>query len=126
MKTKVVSQLDVEGYYVGPTIADESPLEPDVFLFPGGAVDLTPPSALAEGKRYKPVDGGWVAEDIPVTEPDTVVELTPEQLQVQANAEARRYLLSTDWYVIRKSETGAAIPQDILDARQAARTLVIE
>lgn len=52
--------------------------------------------------------------------------LTPEEIQAQANAEARAYLNSTDWYVVRFAETGAAIPQDILDARKAARNSVIE
>ena len=51
---------------------------------------------------------------------------TPEQLQQQTNAQARAYLTSTDWYVIRLQEKGTPIPQEILDARQAARDSVIE
>lgn len=51
---------------------------------------------------------------------------TPEQLQQQTNTQARAYLASTDWYVIRLQENGTPIPQDILDARQAARDSVIE
>lgn len=51
--------------------------------------------------------------------------LTQEQIQAQANAEARAYLSSTDWYVVRFAETGVAIPQDILDARQAARDSIV-
>lgn len=34
------------------------------------------------------------------------------------------YLRSTDWYVIRKEETGVAIPQDILDERERARQAI--
>lgn len=52
--------------------------------------------------------------------------LTPEQLQEQINFEARAYLNSTDWYVVRFAETGVAIPQDILDARQAARDNIVD
>lgn len=40
---KIVSQLDPEGVFVGTTEADESPLEPGVWLIPGGCVDATPP-----------------------------------------------------------------------------------
>lgn len=42
---------------------------------------------------------------------------TKEQLA----AEARAYLASTDWYVVRRSETGEPIPQDVMDKRAAAR-----
>ena len=52
-------------------------------------------------------------------------EPTPEQLQSQKNAEARAYLLSTDWYVVRFSETGVAIPAEIIEARKLAREVVV-
>jgi hypothetical protein len=48
-----------------------------------------------------------------------------QQEQKRINAESREYLKSTDWYVVRQQETGVAIPQDILDARQAARERII-
>ncbi len=51
---------------------------------------------------------------------------TPEQLQLTKNAEARAYLASTDWYVVRLQETGTPIPADISAARQAARDSVVE
>lgn len=59
---KIVSQLDEDGCYCCPTIAEESPLEPGVFLIPGGAVDMTPPN-LEPGKAYKlnSEGSGWVA-----------------------------------------------------------------
>ena len=50
---------------------------------------------------------------------------TEEQIQEQKNAEARQYLLSTDWYVIRLQETGEEIPQEILDLRQQARDSIV-
>lgn len=37
---------------------------------------------------------------------------------------ARDYLTATDWYVIRKLETGKEIPADVLEKRQAARDRV--
>jgi len=42
-------------------------------------------------------------------------------LQSQANATAQAYLASTDWMVIRQQETGVAVPQEVADARAAAR-----
>ena len=51
---------------------------------------------------------------------------TAEELQAQKNAEARAYLASTDWYVVRKAETGTEIPVDVLEKRQAARDSVVE
>lgn len=52
--------------------------------------------------------------------------LTGEQLQSQINAEARAYLVSTDWYVIRLQETGEAVPDEVLAERAAARVRVVE
>lgn len=67
MTHKIVSQLDADGYFVCPTVADESPLEPGVFHIPGGAVDVEPP-AVPEGKLARFVDGEFVLEDAPVAE----------------------------------------------------------
>lgn len=74
---KTVIQLDHDGYYSGTTIADESPLEPNVFLMPAGTIDASIPS-IPDGKRAK-WNGSWIFEDIPEPEPDPipeVVELT--------------------------------------------------
>ena len=65
---KQVYQLDHEGYFVGLTVADESPLEKGVYLLPAGAVDTTPPT-VPEGKKAK-WNGSWVYEDIPKPEPE--------------------------------------------------------
>ena len=46
--------------------------------------------------------------------------------QREINQENLAYLASTDWYVIRKADTGTAVPTDILDARAAARLLIEE
>lgn len=39
----IVYQTNKSGIYVGPVEADESPLEPGVWLIPGGAVEIAPP-----------------------------------------------------------------------------------
>ena len=46
---------------------------------------------------------------------------TEAQLQEQANAEARAYLQSTDWYVSRFTETGKEIPEEVKTKRDEAR-----
>lgn len=39
-------------------------------------------------------------------------------------AQAKDVLQSTDWYVVRRAETGAPIPQDVIEARDAARAQI--
>lgn len=45
MSTKTVYQTDQLGIYTGTTQADASPLEADVWLIPGGCVEVPPPTA---------------------------------------------------------------------------------
>jgi hypothetical protein len=84
--TKQVSQLDTGGYFVCLTVADESPLEPGVFLMPAGTVDAPPPE-IPEGQRAKWADG-WVFEDIP--QPDTAPE-APATILTYAQKRAVEY-----------------------------------
>jgi hypothetical protein len=44
MSTKPVPQLDSAGLFAGMTVADESPMEPGVWLLPAGALDVSPPA----------------------------------------------------------------------------------
>lgn len=52
--------------------------------------------------------------------------LTPEGMQKTKNKKSKAYLAETDWYVVRKVETGVEIPQQILDARAEARLSIVE
>ena len=61
-----------------------------------------------------------IAADI-VPIPQSVIDA---QIIEQDNNEARGFLQSTDWYVIRNQETGAAIPVDVVAARASARNKV--
>ena len=89
---KQVVQLDFDGYFIGTTIADESPLEPGVFLLPAGTVD-TPPPIVPEGKRAKWI-GEWLIEDIPLPpEP----ELEPEPELTYAEKRAMEYPPMADY-----------------------------
>ncbi|MEY3766920.1 MAG: hypothetical protein RLZ03_1880 [Pseudomonadota bacterium] len=78
---KNVSQLDADGYFVGVTVADESPLEPGVFLIPAGAVDAEPP-AIPEGQRAR-WNNGWALEAIPQPDPEPDPEPEPPRVPSQ-------------------------------------------
>lgn len=95
---KIVSQLNAAGYFVGPAQADASPLEPGVFLIPGGCVDQTPPD-IPQGTRARWAEGAWQFEPLSL-EPDP--EPVPEVLSLadfdkaltrhlDATAQSRRY-----------------------------------
>lgn len=62
MDTKIVYQTDHLGIYTGKTVADRSPLEPDVWLIPGGCVEVAPPAvpekkaARWDGRKWQLVD----------------------------------------------------------------------
>lgn len=49
---KIVFQTDERGFLVGETAADESPLEPGVWLIPRGAVAQPPPEPRAGQRPY--------------------------------------------------------------------------
>jgi hypothetical protein len=46
-----------------------------------------------------------------------------DQWVLQIKQTAGSILASTDWYIIRASETGVDVPQSVLDKRSAIRTL---
>lgn len=77
---------------------------------------LYPQVVRTVGNDAFDADGNKVDYDLQAVE--------TEAAQQQLNQESLVYLSSTDWYVIRQQETGVAIPQDILDARQAAREAI--
>jgi hypothetical protein len=46
--------------------------------------------------------------------------------QAEINKEARDYLASTDWHIIKHTETGYQVPQDIVNERAAARLRIVD
>ena len=56
-------------------------------------------------------------------------EFTDAEIAINAqaviNATSRSYLVSTDWYVIRHTESGVEVPSEVTTARESARTSVI-
>lgn len=58
--TKNVVQLDADGYFMGMTVADESPLEPGRFVLPALAQDIAPPPRLCkEMEAVRWMGGIW-------------------------------------------------------------------
>lgn len=111
MNQKIVSQLDHEGYFTNPTIADESPLEPGVFLLPAGAVDFPPP-AVPAGKRALWNGSGFVFEAIP--QPEPLPEPTPEQIaEAVRNARQIAYMKEAD-PIFFMSQRGEATQEEWL------------
>ena len=85
MKTKMVYQTNQLGLYVGQAEAEESPLEPGVFLIPGGCVETAPPkipaykAACWSNGKWSLVDyfDGLIVYSITTGEPQTITGLGP-------------------------------------------------
>lgn len=86
MNTKTVYQTNHLGLYVGPALADESPLEPGVFMIPAGCVEQPPPSDIPEfkaahwnGEAWQLVDyfEGLVVYNTTTREPLTLTGVGP-------------------------------------------------
>lgn len=88
---------------------------------------IVPISAAIEKVEYE----GEVPRDIQLalfngikfySKPDNICALIKQE---QINAEAKRVLEQTDWYVIRQIETGKQLPNEIKEARYHARQLIL-
>ena len=95
---KQVIQLDENGYFAGITTADESPLEPGVFLIPAGAIEAIIPS-IPEGKLAK-WNGEWLFENIIV--PESIIEPIPteQEIKILRINELKQFLASTDYKIL--------------------------
>jgi hypothetical protein len=71
---KIYNYSALDGEYIGESNADESPLEPGVFLIPANATTIVPP-AEQDGKTINFENGAWVLKDIP--EPEEEPEPEP-------------------------------------------------
>ena len=59
MTHKNVFQMDPAGMLLGTTIADPSPLEPDVWLIPAGCVEVPPPPTSPDDKWPRWNGSAW-------------------------------------------------------------------
>ena len=53
-----------------------------------------------------------------------IVNISAEIALKQAQFEARKYLADTDWYIIRKMDSGVDVPSEIISQRAAAREIL--
>lgn len=86
----LVYQYNPDGYYIGVDEADESPLEPGVFLVPASSTPEPPPEPQ-DGKIQRWNGSEWVLEDLPEIPPPPPA--TPEQVRAQRNG----LLQVSDW-----------------------------
>ncbi len=72
MNQITVFQADEAGYFIGTTLADESPEEPGIYLIPRWAFEDAPKSPVPDGSRWRrSIDGlRWVLEKQSVSEPE--------------------------------------------------------
>lgn len=65
--------------------------------------------------------------------PPHLLNISNEQLSIIMENDRRRetnkknlqYLAETDWYLVRKNETGKEIPEEVLTKRQEARDAIL-
>lgn len=113
---KTVIQLDEIGYFAGVTQADQSPLEPDVYLMPRNTIDIDTPKIPA-GHRAKWSGSEWFFEpdlsDMSVTEPPQVLQT---QVAEQGDPEFANGKWVQSWMVRDKT------PEELAAALNAFRT----
>lgn len=66
--SKTVYQFDNNGYFLYETEADESPLQPNVFLFPKNTTETKPPRTV-EGKIPRWNGINWTIESLQTPDP---------------------------------------------------------
>jgi hypothetical protein len=85
-----IYNYDLEnGFYIGESIADESPLETGVYLIPAHATEIEPPKA-GKGKIAVWLNDGWELQDLPKT---IEVDLAAKQAEAESRATARQAIL---------------------------------
>lgn len=97
---KLVVQLDHAGYFAGLAEADESPLEPGVYLLPAMAIDVSPPE-IPDGQRAR-WEGRWVFEPIPV-QVETVESNNTGSIEVSIRSTRDALLSKSDWTQLNDS-----------------------
>ena len=82
---------------------------------------LADATGLMRDSTHKVEAGAFVALPPP---PAPTAEEIAALAQAATNRQARAYLASTDWYIVRFAESGVAVPSEITTARAAARASI--
>lgn len=105
---KIVYQTDKDGFLIGAVPADESPLEPGVYLIPGGAVETRPPD-LKPGRAARWVNGAW---EVTIAAPKTTAMAEEGQPDPDLAATIRslrnQRLAASDWTQLPDAPTDHA------------------
>ena len=143
---KTVYQTDANGLYLGPTDAQQSPLEQGVFLIPRGCIEVEPPSAgprqiarwtgeswqlVADYRGFEywtPERTRHVITEAEVEPPENHLTAdpgpTPAQIAAQLKREAQALLDKSDQTVGRCYEGGVPVPEAWKAYRAELRAIV--
>ena len=86
---KIYNYNPENGYFVGESFADESPLEPSVYLIPAHATEIAAPKAT-KGKVAVFVNHAWELQDLPK---EPVIDLEALKAEAEAKEAARQAIL---------------------------------
>ena len=83
---RIWNYIPINGELIGESLADESPLEPGVFLIPAHATTIQPPDSQ-EGKIIVFRNDSWSYEtqDLSLVSPPLPKELTTEEKLAKSN-----------------------------------------
>jgi len=106
-----VYQTDLNGVFVGTTVADKDPLDSTRWLIPAGCVQAAPPTIT--DKQFAKWDGAkWNVQNIPVVEPDPepkplseaeTVRAKRDQLLVASDSMALADRITDEWRTYRQA-----------------------
>jgi len=120
-----IYNYDVSGVFTCASEADESPLEPGVFLIPAYASTIAPP-ALTEGEKAVFENGSWVVNKIPDVasyNPTEPVQ-TEEDILVEQKSKALAALDKSDKTILRCYENSMPVPAEWAAYRKALRAII--
>lgn len=102
-----------------PAISTESQVEISPAVIDKDGVEISPAqfeTQVTEVPAREEILEGYVVE---------ILDITSQLEQEAINAVSLAFLASTDWLITRQVETNVPCPQDIKDARAAARAAIV-
>ena len=60
-----------------------------------------------------------------IAEIETFIDGVEADTVAQGNIDAEAHLAETDWYIVRFTETGVAVPNSVTASRAAARAAIV-